>query len=71
LKWFGYSADLLRFDFKYADFGFAGSFDGVRRVSGDPEREARDRATIAALAPCSVASPWTTARPAATAAAST
>jgi hypothetical protein len=47
----GYSADLLGFDFKYADFGFAGSFDGVRRVSGDPEREARDRATIAALGP--------------------
>jgi hypothetical protein len=41
----------VRFDFKYADFGFAGSFDGVRRVTGNPNREAHDRATIAALGP--------------------
>ena len=31
--------------------GFAGSFDGVRRVTGDPKLKAHDRNTIAALGP--------------------
>ena len=51
LIWLGYSADRLRLDFRWADFGFAGKFDGVRRVTGSPEREAYDRSTIAALGP--------------------
>lgn len=51
LRWLGYSADILKLDLKHGDFGFFGGCDGVRRTTGDPEREARDRSTIAALGP--------------------
>lgn len=51
LRWLGYSAEIVRFDFRWADLGFAGAIDGVRRVTGDPARESRDRSVIAAIGP--------------------
>jgi hypothetical protein len=51
LAWLGYSAQTVRFDFRWADLGFAGAIDGVRRLTGDPARESRDRAVIAAVGP--------------------
>jgi hypothetical protein len=51
MKVFGYSADVVRFDFKWADFGWHGALDGVHRTTGDETREAFDRARIAAAGP--------------------
>jgi hypothetical protein len=51
MRWLGYSAEIVRFDFRWADFGFAGAIDGVRRVTGDPARDSRDRSVIAAIGP--------------------
>ena len=51
LRWFGYSADVVTFDFRWGDYGHYGSFDGVHRTTGDPKREAFDHSTIAALGP--------------------
>jgi hypothetical protein len=51
MAWFGYSANLAQFALRWADHGHFGAFDGVRRTTGDPKREPRDRSTIAALGP--------------------
>jgi hypothetical protein len=51
MHWFGYSADIVRFDFRWADHGFHGAIDGIHRVTGDPNREPFDRALIAAAGP--------------------
>lgn len=52
MRWFGYSADLVRLDLRHADFGGNfGHVEGVRRVTGDSAHEARDRAVIAAIGP--------------------
>jgi hypothetical protein len=51
MRWFGFSAQTVRFDLRWADRGFAGAIDGVHLVSGDPARESRDRAVIAAVGP--------------------
>jgi hypothetical protein len=49
MKALGYSADVVTFDFRWADFGHFGALDGVRRTTGDPTREPFDRSVIAAL----------------------
>jgi hypothetical protein len=51
MKVLGYSADVVRFDFKWADFGWHGALDGVHRTTGDETREPFDRARIAAAGP--------------------
>jgi hypothetical protein len=51
MAWFGHSANLAQFALRWADHGHFGAFDGVRRTTGDPKREPRDRSTIAALGP--------------------
>lgn len=51
LRWFGFSADTMRLDLRWGDFGHFGAFDGVRRTTGDPGSERSDRAVIAALGP--------------------
>ena len=42
--------------------GFAGSFDGVRRVTGDPKLKATTGTRSQPSDRCSVESPWTTPR---------
>jgi hypothetical protein len=51
LRWYGYTARVVTFDLRWGDFGHFGAFDGVRRASGDPARESRDRSVIAAIGP--------------------
>jgi hypothetical protein len=51
MRWLGYGAETVRLDFRWGDFGFAGAIDGVRRVTGDPARESRDRSVIGAIGP--------------------
>jgi hypothetical protein len=51
LRHFGYTADSVTFDFRWADFGHFGSVDGLHRVSGDAAREPFDRSVLAALGP--------------------
>ena len=51
MRWYGYTADVVTFDFRWGDYGHYGAFDGVHRTTGDPAREAFDRARIAALGP--------------------
>lgn len=43
----------MRLDLKAGSEGWRGAIDGVRRVTGDPNREAEDRAAIAAAGPLS------------------
>ena len=35
MKVFGFTADQLRFDLKYGDWGWFGGADGIRRTTGD------------------------------------
>ena len=51
MKVFGFTADQLRFDLKYGDWGWFGGADGIRRTTGDPAREPFDMALIAAAGP--------------------
>lgn len=46
----GYAVDFVKLD-KWGDYGWHGDIGGVRRVTGDPDREPEDRAAIAAAGP--------------------
>lgn len=47
----GYTVGIVRLDLHWADDGWFGDIDGLRRTTGDPNREADHHATIAAAGP--------------------
>jgi hypothetical protein len=51
MKVLGYTADVVKFDLKWGDYGWHGAVDRVRRSTGDETREPFDRALIAAAGP--------------------
>jgi hypothetical protein len=51
LRWFGYTADVVKLDLRWGDHGWHGLLDHVRRTTGDEAREPFDRALIAAAGP--------------------